>query len=107
TVNSLTTHDNELVAGGTFTYAGGSIANRIAHWNGSGWQPFGSGVSSQVNALAVYNGEPIAGCTGAGTIWHWDGTTWQPVGSGLNNSVFAMTVYNSDLIAGGAFLSRI
>jgi hypothetical protein len=33
----------------------------IARWKGGAWQPLGSGVGSTVRALAVHNGELIAG----------------------------------------------
>jgi hypothetical protein len=63
-VGALTVYNGDLIAGGGFTTAGGTPANKIARWNGSTWAPLGSGVSgglSKVHALAVYNGELIAG----------------------------------------------
>src|SRR5262245_55045382 len=79
-----------LVVGGTFRVAGGVIANNVAAWDGSAWQPLGSGMSggfpTQVLALAVYNGELIAGGyfrtaggASANAIARWDGTAWQPL----------------------------
>ncbi len=53
-----------LVVGGEFTFAGEVAANRIAAWDGSQWQPLGTGTGgtdyAYVNALTVYNGELIA-----------------------------------------------
>ncbi len=93
-----------------FTKAGGVDVNRIARWDGNNWQPLGSGMSNDVYALTVYNGELIAGgyFTKAGgvdanNIARWDGNNWQPLGSGMNNYVYALTVYNGELIAGGDF----
>src|SRR5712692_5181109 len=37
-----------LYAGGTFTTAGGVLANRIAQWNGTQWSPLGSGMNNPV-----------------------------------------------------------
>src|SRR5439155_3920885 len=49
----------QLVIGGDFTTAGGTVVNCIARWDGSAWQPFGTGMASSqppgvdVTALAV------------------------------------------------------
>lgn len=114
-VKALTVYNDhgvkKLIAGGNFTIAGGAAANYIAQWNGSNWQPLGSGMNSLVDALAVYNGELIAGgyfITAGGVITNyiarWDGSNWQPLGSGIYwGNVNALTVYNGQLIAGGWF----
>jgi hypothetical protein len=48
-----------LYAGGQFTTAGGRTVNHIAKWDGKVWSPLagpsGTGVSSQVEALAVFD----------------------------------------------------
>jgi hypothetical protein len=36
-------------------------ASGIARWNGTTWQPLGTGIGGGVYALTVYNGELIAG----------------------------------------------
>ena len=41
-VLALCVYNNELIAGGSFTTAGGISANYIAKWNGSSWSPLGS-----------------------------------------------------------------
>jgi hypothetical protein len=63
TVDALAVLPNgDLVAGGSFTTAGGVTVNRIARWNGTSWSPLGSGMSSTVWALAVLpNGDLVAG----------------------------------------------
>src|SRR5690606_24689673 len=53
-----------LVAGGDFTMASGAAALHIAQWNGSSWQPVGTGIGGTfdtVTALAVFNNQLIAG----------------------------------------------
>ena len=50
-----------LYAGGEFTVADGHIVNRIARWNGSIWQPLGSGMDSHVYCMTIYDGELIVG----------------------------------------------
>jgi len=109
-VYALTAHEGGLVAGGTFSTAGGAGANNIARWNGSAWQTLGSGTNDSVQAMTVYNGELIAGgyFTTAGGISanyvaRWNDSAWQPLGDGTNGAVKALTVYNGELIAGGYF----
>ena len=48
----------ELIAGGSFTQAGGVPVERIAKWDGKNWSPLGSGGSGMndgVRALEVFN----------------------------------------------------
>src|SRR5437867_13109882 len=63
-VGTLAVYNGELIAGGGFVNAGGIPVNHIARWNGSTWQPLGSGLGEEgdsVEALTTYNGELIAG----------------------------------------------
>jgi hypothetical protein len=118
-VSALGVYNGELIAGGRFETAGGVSANNIARWNGTIWQPLGTGMAGGSNyhdvcALTVYNGELIAGGR-FGTagdvpvfeIARWDGANWQALGAGMGGAaypgVFALTVYNDELIAGGDF----
>lgn len=108
--------NGDLIAGGGFTSAGGSPANRIARWNGTTWSALGSGLSGGSSggawALAVLpNGDLVAGgdFTNAGgvaasRIARWNGSAWSSVGGGTNNPVRALAVLaNGDLVAGGEF----
>ena len=96
--------------------AGGMTVNRIASWDGSTWQPLGSGITEpddpRVHALAVYHGNLVvggqfaaAGETSANNLARWNGTTWQPLGVGMDDAVSDLIVYNGQLIAGGSFLT--
>ena len=80
--------DGSLYAGGDFTTAGGVAAHHIARWDGTAWQPLGSGMDGGVYALAVgpdgslYAGGDFttAGGVAANRIARWDGrvaTPWQ------------------------------
>jgi hypothetical protein len=115
-VEALTVYNGELIAGGWFTTAGGVAANGIARWNGSTWQPLGSGVNGTVLALAVHNGNLIvggafsmAGGVTAYSIATWNGATWQAMQGGMTNhpgqpnSVLALAVFNGEIVAGGQF----
>ena len=119
-VYALTVFNGELIAGGPFTTVDGVSCSNIAKWDGLSWTPLGSGVRDGgegpiVNALAVFNGELIAGgffteaggmpCTG---IAKWDGSNWAPLGGGVSSGlgwpgVYALAVVNGELIAGGYF----
>ncbi len=108
-----------LVLGGSFSRAANSetVLRNIAAWDGTNWHALGTGLgedSQSVRALAVYNGELIAGgnFTTAGgqpvsRIARWDGAAWHPLGNGMGGgsfpNVYALTVFNGDLIAGGEF----
>lgn len=63
---------DELIAGGSFTTAGGVAASRIARWDEMSWRPLGSGTTGEVHALRVHNDRLIVGGSfsdagGAGT----------------------------------------
>lgn len=112
-VRALATPPNgEVVAGGTFTTAGGQVANRIARWNGSSWSSVGTGLDGGVEAVVVDAGGGIvaggdfstAGGFAANRIALWDTMSWSPLGSGMDATVRAIaTLPNGDLIAGGDF----
>ncbi len=111
-VNCLTAYGGELIAGGSFSMAGGNSANNIARWDGTSWQPLGSGTDATVRCLTVYNGELIvggefvtAGGPPANHIARWNGSFWQPLGSGTDGAVSSLTVYDGQLIVGGEFTS--
>jgi hypothetical protein len=69
-----------------------------------------------VNALAVFNGELIAGGAWTmtageayvGCLAHWNGTTWQSLGGGVDGpfpDVNELLVHQGQLIVGGDFVS--
>ena len=60
-VYALAVSGNDLYAGGDFTTAGGSQANYIAKWDGTTWNPLGSGMNNLVSALAVSGSSLYAG----------------------------------------------
>lgn len=112
-ISALTVFNGALIAGGSFTSAGGTSANRIARWDGTTWQALDEGVNAHyfgVLTLTEFDGDLIAGGhfhsagkAGAANIARWTSTSWQPMGTGTNGPVQAFTVSNGDLIAGGSF----
>ena len=110
-----------LYAGGHFTKAGEDSAVGIAIFDGSHWNPMGSGI--QPTEFGVYsivldkNGNPYAAggfntVTAAGdtllNIAHWNGSAWKPLAGGVTNwrgalPVFSMVVSGDTLYVGGYF----
>lgn len=95
TVHSLLSFDEgsgmQLYAGGEFTVAGGTAANRIARWNGTVWSPLGLGmIGNTVFALAPFEGQlhaagrfATADGQPANRTARWDGRAWWPLGAGF------------------------
>jgi len=129
-VRTLTVFDDgsgggpALIAGGSFTTAGGLEVNHIARWDGVSWSPMGSGMNHSVRALTVFDdgsgGGPAlyaggqfttAGGVSANRIARWDGVSWSPLGSVTNSNVHALTVFDDGsgggpaLYAGGQFIT--
>ena len=94
---ALTVYNGELIAGGWFTTAGGVSAKYIACWDGTSWQPLGSGMNGGLGALVVYNDELIVGgsFTTAGdkvsAYWaRWNPVNHPPVAdAGPNQTTYA------------------
>jgi trimeric autotransporter adhesin len=114
----------DLYAGGLFTASGAGLgrvpAARIARWDGTGWSALGSGLDSNVHALAVHDdgrGPALhvggrftsAGGLPAQRIARWDGASWSAVGSGFDDWVLALCSFDDGLgggpalFAGGSF----
>jgi hypothetical protein len=113
----------ELVAGGMFTNAGSQPASRVASWNGSSWQPLGSGVQyvSQLSLTNINTLLPMpdgrlfagglftqAGGAIANRMAFWDGSNWSAMDSGVTGNANAevravITMPNGDLAIGGWF----
>jgi hypothetical protein len=106
-----------LYAAGEFESVGDAAASRIAKWDGNAWSPLGSGLSSAVRALAVFDdgsgGGPelyvggyfeTAGGVPANYMAKWNGTTWSAVDDpfGFNGVVSALTVFDDGLGGGPA-----
>ena len=88
-VAAVITSGPDVYAGGRFTMAGGTAANRIAKWDGSAWQQLGSGMDGGVATLAIsgtalYAGGYFysAGGDPADKVAKWDGTNWSGFADG-------------------------
>lgn len=108
--------NGDLIAGGSFTTAGGMPSSQVARWNGSAWSALGSGMSQGtydgVLALALdRQGDLVASGTftaaggiPANNIAKWNGTAWSSLGSGpaaVTSITALQTLPGGDLLAGG------
>ena len=108
--------NGDIVIGGEFGMAGGIAARNVARWNGTVWQPLGTGIDTHVGAdvralLTLPNGDLIvggdfgtAGGVAASRVARWDGQAWSPLGGGLGGVVSALArLPNGDIVAAGQF----
>ncbi|HOX56924.1 MAG TPA: immunoglobulin domain-containing protein [Candidatus Paceibacterota bacterium] len=109
-VAALVVSGTDLIAGGSFTTAGGIAATNIARWDGSAWSALGDGTDGTVLALGasgpnVYagGGFTTAGGVAAANIAVWNGSTWSALGNGVDELVFAIAVSGNNVYVGGAF----
>ena len=98
-----------VVAGGDFLASGTVAMNRVAQWTGQRWVALGTGVNSNVYALAQYRGAVIAGglfTSPALLLAQWDGAAWSTVGGSFSSAsglVTALAAVDGALLVGGTF----
>ncbi|MCB1182776.1 T9SS type A sorting domain-containing protein [bacterium] len=110
TVASLTTFEGDLIAGGTFSTAGGVPANKIARFDGTNWSAMGAGSLATVSGLLALDGELYANgyWSGQQTLGHWNGTDFDPLGTSVLGGVqilYSLGSFQGDPVMGGHFTS--
>lgn len=110
-VNGLHSWNGELVAGGVFTQIGDLQGSTIARWDGTAWQPLGTGIpylGGGVVAMATFEGDLVvggsftmAGGVSVNKLARWDGTSWSAMGPGSGTSVAGLLSLGSELYATG------
>lgn len=108
--------DNRLYAGGVFTSAGGTSAQRIAQWN-TAWGTMTGGMDQGVFALSVApdariiagGGFSTAGAGSAAAMAAWNGVQFQALGSGIINTLSPVQVLDiyTDQLTGDIYASGI
>lgn len=120
-VFDLEVFNGQLYAAGSFNQSPGvGMVNGIARWDGTAWQPLGTGLQIPDGsggfgyALEVYQGQlyvagdfDFAGGQPASNIARWDGFSWSPVDVGVSGRIRDLETYNDGttawLVAGGLF----
>ena len=115
-VRALAEYAGDVIVGGDFSQVGFTTFNRVARWDGSGWQQLagpggGTGTNGTIRALAVFNGELIAGGSfseagdaAVDNIARWNGSQWQALATDSpSGTVHALAFFQGELIVGGAF----
>lgn len=109
----VTLPNGDLVAGGSFSHAGGVPANNIALWSSasSTWMAMGA-LSAEVIELASDSaGNVFAATQFPSLIYRWTGTAWVSIATSIGTggpfeAVTTMAVLpNGNLVAGGVFQS--
>ena len=100
-------NNGDVLLAGDFTEAGGTPANGVAIWNGTGYTALGAGVQGIVNSVVEFNGEIHLGGAefpGFNDLAKWDGTYWtfSMVFQGKYPLINALHVHNNTLYAAGA-----
>ncbi len=104
----------DLVAGGTFTSAGGVPVGCVARWDGAQWYWMGYGMNgsggyANVASLSVLDDGTLVAAgdySGNQTVWRWTGTGWVSLGAGAGGAgspVASAVMPNGDLWIGGRF----
>jgi hypothetical protein len=119
--------DGELYVSGSFEWADGLHADSLAHWDGTGWRPAGSGLRTSngddvfATASAIYDdgsGPALfiagrfdeAGTASVLNVAKWDGAAWTALRGGLTSvgvgklyDARAAAVYAGTLVIAGSF----
>ena len=117
-VEALCNWEGLIVAAGHFAIADGRAASNIAVWDGNAWMPLGTGLDGTVFAVAVYNGDLVAGgtFTHAGTastpgLARWRNGRWHSLDdaeAGVTaGEVRALAAWHGSLYVGGVFTSVV
>ena len=108
----LSTANGDIYAGGFLVAAGATPLQNIGRYDGSQWDPLGSGIDGGVYGLIELQGGGVVACGAFGqagavvanNIARWDGSAWSPLGAGCSDRVLDMALLpNGDLVAVGDF----
>lgn len=110
-VTAIAIDGQDVYVGGTFPVAGTQLARNIARFDGTDWQPLGSGVSGEVLALTVapdgtlYVGGDFSSAGGRSIekVAAWNGSEWSGLGRSPNGPVYGLDYGPHGLYAVGNF----
>ncbi len=114
-ISAMTVASDELIVGGSFSFAGGVPARKIARVRADGvWLPMADGLEGSVRALSTHDDVLVAaysmtGADGAsvGRVARWTGSQWQTLlpdlASETSTGAYVMLTFDSRLVVGGYF----
>lgn len=117
TAIAMTVHDNRLVVGGEFKWAGTSLdfgdpvhSRGVVAFDGNEWQGLGTGLGAQaVDRLLIWNGKTVitggmwtAGGNLVGRMAFFENGDWQHVAE-FDRMVDDAVIFEGDLVVTGAF----
>ncbi|NUM50545.1 MAG: T9SS type A sorting domain-containing protein [Flavobacteriales bacterium] len=125
--NSIVRYNNEIYIAGNFTKSNNVTLNGLARWDGSDWQPCGTGLKNEYggnsggSSLKVLNNElyvcgiGLDSCAGvpANGIAKYNGVSWSAVHNiprfkpNQSNYITDVEVYNGDIYVCGNFYDSI
>lgn len=111
TVECVGAWNGQVIVGGRFSRIG-DVSSVVAAWDGSAFQPLGSGIplgfGNSVESIASFEGDLIvggafstAGGVAANKIARWDGAQWSAMGAGSLSTVSGLIVLDGILYANG------
>ncbi len=109
-VSDLRVYGDRLLAGGSFTAAGGLPAPGLAAWDGHAWGSLGLPDGSTVSKLGEIEGDlvcagsfPNSPTTKTPGVRRLAGDAWTSLGSGMNGPISSLATYAGSLYAAGYF----
>ena len=102
----LSTENNDLIVGGTFTQADGESTSNIALWNGYYYAVMGDGLNGTVHTLMMHNSQLYAGGSftdetgNTANLAMWNGNTWQ-FENVYGGDIYTLCVFDNQLYAAG------
>lgn len=117
-VKALAGLGNKLIVGGNIGQVNGQAMHNITAWNGTGWEPLGSGLDGEVARIVPFGSEVIVSGNFRGTpdlrtnyIAAWNGHAWRTLGNGFQDGppeqwaafAFALAWFDGDLVVAGRF----
>jgi trimeric autotransporter adhesin len=119
-IHSVAVYNGQLYVGGNFSKIGSDPVNNVARWDGSHWQPLGTGMTGAGNpgnpkgnvfSMLVHNGQLYIGgsfvptSTGTWTSFAtWDGTTLT-AGPASPAPISQMVDYNGSVYAANTIIT--
>ena len=112
-VRAVASRGAEVLVGGEFSSVDGVLSPGVALFDGTSWQPLGSGIDGvepRVNAVDFFGDELYAGgdFSGAGgvsspNLARFANGQWSDVSGGLDGPVNDLVIHEGELIVGGGF----